>query len=259
MSDTLVQDPQVNGDDSVQETANPSVADEQQGAAPKKTVKDDSQSDQGEVSKELPKFHYQFSKELQGHEALKEMQRPDDLANAYIQLNEKVQKLEGEGSGENVSAESVEDYDLSGVEYPEDMVTDDDISSIKELALNLGLSKTQASKLFESVVKDAKTAIDNNKAQQEEEQKQNEATLKKEFGDSFQEKITEAHRAYEKLGSKELGDLLDSYGLGTNPVVVKAFLNMHEQIGEDSLIEGAGEGSNRNVEQEWFPNSSKAW
>lgn len=253
MSDTLVQDPQ-SGDDPVQ-TANPDGVDEQTQSAPQQPDQDDSQQDQGEA-KELPKFHYQFSKELQGHEALRDMQKPDDLANAYLELKEKV---DNGSTGEDASVESAENYDFTGIEYPQDFVTEEDVNSVKELAYDLGLSQEKASKLFESIVKDAQSVMESNKQKQEEAQQQHEETLKKEFGDSFKEKITQAHRAYETLGSKELGDLLDSHGLGSHPDVVKAFLNIHEKIGEDSLVEGEGTGNKRNIEEEWFPNSSKAW
>lgn len=251
---SIVQDPQ-HGDDPVQDTANPQDGvDDSQNANPQGEHGDDSQQVQTEA-KELPKFHYQFSKELQGHDAFEGMEKPDDLANSYIELKQKLEKLEGEKSGEEVSVESTEEYDFSKIQAPEG-VTEEDVTSVKELAYNLGLSKEKAQELYKSIVSDYQKAVE----QQQQQQEKHKEELKKEFGDEFNSKITEAHRAYEVLGSKELGDLLDSAGLGNHPTVVKAFLNMHEKIGEDSLIEGSGgTGKQRNIEKEWFPESSKTW
>ena len=250
MSDVEVQDPQ-SGDDPVQDTANPqTTGDEPQSdAAPQTETGDDSQ--EGQNADQLPKFHYQFSKDYQGHDYLKDFEKPDDLAKAYIELKEN-----SENSAEEVG--DPESFDYSEVELPEE-VGEEQVSELqeemKELAKKSGLSQKQAQEVYRHLVGDYKQILDRQKEQQQE----NETALQKELGDDFNEKLTEAHRAYERLGSKEFGDLLDSYGLGSHPTVVKAFLNLHEKIGEDTLVEGRGSGESRDIEQEWFPNSSKSW
>lgn len=251
MSDVAVQDPQKSGDDPVQDTANPqNGADDSQNANPQGSSGDDSQSGQ-DAAGELPKLHYQFSKDYQGHEYLKDFKKPDDLAKAYIELKEK-----GGDSAEDVG--NPEEYDYSVVELPEEVGEDQAKelhADMKELAKNSSLTQKQAQEVYKHLVNDYKNILEKQKQQQQE----NEKTLRQEYGDNVKEKLTEAHRAYERLGSKEFGDLLDSRGLGSHPTVVKAFLNLHEKVGEDTLVEGKPAGDSRDIEKEWFPNSSKSW
>lgn len=255
MADVAVQDPQT-GDDPVQDTANPQSAADDPNVDPQKGAGDDSQTDQAGAN-ELPKFHYQFSKDYQGHEKLKDFQKPDDLAQAYIELVEKANAVETESgeSGEDVSVQDASEYDFTGIEDPTGQIGGEDVQEVKDLAYKLKLSKDQARGLYESVVSDLNSMIEKQDQSKQQQAEANDTALRKEFGDQFKEKATEAHRAYEQLGSKEFGDLLDSYGLGNHPDVVKTFLNIHEKISEDSLVEGGPGGGERNIAKEWFPNS----
>lgn len=231
---------------------------------------------------EVPKWIYQLSGDLQKDERLSSFSKPDELAKAYLEYAGKADRLvelpgEDDQDGWNSlygklgRPENPDGYDFEGVNTEGlDGIEDADLKEFRDLAYKLGLSQSQAKQLLEYSVNELKSAVStldaDEKAKREQAEKQAAEkqaamkaekmkkieALKKEYGDDFELIVQKAHRAFEAVGGKELGEYLDSTGLGDDPVLVRAFLEIADKIGEDTLLSGARvEGTSGS----WYPNT----
>jgi hypothetical protein len=69
-----------------------------------------------------------------------------------------------------------------------------------------------------------------------------EIELKKEWGEAYQKEVNTAIRAIGEFGNDEVKELLNSSGLGNNPVMLKFFNEIGKAIMEDTELVGGGEG-----------------
>ncbi|ADK81908.1 hypothetical protein [Sediminispirochaeta smaragdinae] len=230
------------------------------------------QQTQQTTTSDLPRWMYQLSGDLQKDDRLSGFTKPDELAKAYLDYAGKADKLielpgekDAEGwkkfYGKLGRPETPEGYDFSGVSIPE-TIEKSELADFRNMAHELGLSKAQAAKLLEHSIADLNSittkADENAKAEAQkklDEKKQKIGALVEKYGDNFEEIVTKAHRAYEAVGSKELGEYLDSSGLGDDPVMVGAFLSIAEKIGEDTLF-GSSHGGGRDEGADWYPNTN---
>lgn len=73
-------------------------------------------------------------------------------------------------------------------------------------------------------------------------------------GDKLNASLATAHKARDAFGTPELVEVLDAYGLGNHPAVVKFFVNAGRAISEDVLVQGSsGAAPTRNAAQVLFP------
>lgn len=73
-------------------------------------------------------------------------------------------------------------------------------------------------------------------------------------GDKLNASLATAHKARDAFGTPELVEVLDVYGLGNHPAVVKFFVNAGRAISEDVLVQGSsGAAPTRNAAQTLFP------
>ena len=133
----------------------------------------------------------------------------------------------------------------SGYKMPEDAVpvegaglSEDGVKAFLGRAHELGLSQRQAAGLYGWYVKDqvngvAETAQSNIQNAREESI----SSLKREFGQAFDERLGHARSAVTQFGGDDLKAILDSSGLGDNPVVVRAFANIGKAMADDSLYQ----------------------
>lgn len=70
-------------------------------------------------------------------------------------------------------------------------------------------------------------------------------TLKTEAGGAFDDWVNAATFGIQKVGGNELRDILNGAGLGTNPTVVKAFVQVGKLLAEDSAGGTGGTGGGR--------------
>jgi hypothetical protein len=66
--------------------------------------------------------------------------------------------------------------------------------------------------------------------------------LKQEWGQAYDQKISQANNLAKTVGIGELFDtnLADGTKLGDNPVMIKAFAQLAAQMGEDSITQSSG-------------------
>ena len=67
--------------------------------------------------------------------------------------------------------------------------------------------------------------------------------LQKEWGRNYEGKIDMATRAFAQFSSPELKSIMNETGLGNHPEMIRAFSQIGEILGEDSLVVGTGMGS----------------
>jgi hypothetical protein len=72
-----------------------------------------------------------------------------------------------------------------------------------------------------------------------------EAGLRREWGRDFEANLEHAVRAVVAFGGRELGDVLEQYGLSNHPAVVRAFARAGRTMGEDDMISGPMTGTTR--------------
>ncbi len=106
--------------------------------------------------------------------------------------------------------------------------------AIKQIAYDQGVSK----QAFESIVKGYYEKIQTDMVQSMEA---GELALKQELGDKYDEEVTIAKRFTETC-SDEFKELLETSGLGNNPVFIKEFIAKGKQTMGDTLIKGEVHG-----------------
>ncbi len=116
---------------------------------------------------------------------------------------------------------SVKPEDYGDFTFPQGFEVDDSlVGEFKGLSASLGLSKDQAQKLIDfraTQHQSQKTALDHQAAQWVEQAKSD-----KEFGGvDFAKNLAIADRAIATYGTPELRTLLDAYGLGNHPELVR--------------------------------------
>ena len=106
-------------------------------------------------------------------------------------------------------------------------------------AHRMGLSKNQAAAMVRWQLEQTKTAIDTQTRQREEAGAAAEATLKKEFGEGYAERLDMGKTLLRKFGGQGLLDKLDASGLGNDPDMIGAWMKIAGEYTQDE-IKGKG-------------------
>ena len=194
---------------------------------------------------------------IRAHSSLDGINSVGDLAKSYISAQSMIGKNKVAIPGENATdADKSEfytaigrpstsiDYGLIKAEdWPEDLPFHDDVKeAFQDKAYNLGLSKDQASGIF-----DWYTSLESDNFNSLTEQATNELnesieTLKTRFGNAFDERVDLANRAINQYGNDDLTAWMEETGLGNHPKMVELFSNIGNAMKEDGLLEGIGGG-----------------
>jgi len=120
-------------------------------------------------------------------------------------------------------------------------VPEETLKSFSEQAVKLGLLPNQADgimKYYNDIINDG---ANEQNVKSDEARKASEQDLRKEFGSTYDNKITGAKNlATATLGADFLSKtmLADGSKLGDNPQIVKAFANLSEKLSEDDIVKG---------------------
>ena len=137
------------------------------------------------------------------------------------------------------SPDTAEAYKYS---LPEDhAVPEDTLKSFSEEAVKLGLLPNQADGIMKYYNEVINQGVNDQNIKAEEARKVSEQELRKEFGSTFDNRITGAKNlATATLGADFLNTtmLADGSKLGDNPQIVKAFANLSEKLSEDDIVKG---------------------
>jgi len=130
--------------------------------------------------------------------------------------------------------ENPEGYEVPPVEGAEAFRNENIENSLKQIAHAEGVSK----QAFEHIVKGY---YDQLLADTQASREQGETALKQELGAGYDESMTIARRFCEEC-SDEFRELLDSSGLGNNPIFVKEFINLGKKTASSPIIKGDSSG-----------------
>jgi hypothetical protein len=171
--------------------------------------------------------------DLAQSESLQKFKSLDDLAKSYTELEKKL----GANDNQGTLPEDPSKYELPNLAEDAQFQPNEEFTEeFKQKAHELGLSNEQVKALYSWYVE----GVGEKEVQQMQERAQefrdnSEAQLRKEFGNSYNERMQAAKTAVEQFGGDELKQVLDQTGLGNHPAVVKAFAEMGKQLSEDTI------------------------
>lgn len=147
--------------------------------------------------------------------------------------------------------ESAEQYEIALEEGLHEDINENLKNSIpwfKEVAHSLGLSHKQASAFHTEYVNFVKKQMEENQVLVKEQMSETTQALKLEYGQAYNTKLHLANRAMDRFGGPGLVEKLAKSGLGRDPEVVKAFVQIGELISEDLGLDKNGEPTNTPAE-----------
>lgn len=131
------------------------------------------------------------------------------------------------------------------------------LADFKPLAKELGLSQEKAQKLVDlygaKVIPQMLQRQTDAWNQQLETWKEAAKSDKEIGGDKFNASVSDAQRVINTLGTPELKQLFDQYGIGNNPELIRVFSRMAKHMKEDGLEMG-GSTHQGNVAKKFYPN-----
>lgn len=139
-----------------------------------------------------------------------------------------------------------------GVKLNESVMTE-----FKVMAKEFNLPQDNAQKLVELGAKMSQSLVESQVAAFEAERngwKESLKTDKEIGGDKHAEHLATAHKAFEAFGTKELRSLLDEYGLGDHPEIVRWAYRVGKAISEDTLVKGNPPAKPVDPAKKLFPN-----
>lgn len=130
--------------------------------------------------------------------------------------------------------------DKTEFKLPEGATLDAEKSKMfKEVCKELKLSEEQAQKIVDMDSKYQQEVA--NKLFQKQIDDWKKETLSM-LGDKAEEKLAEAHNAYQKFGTEKFVKLMKATGLDNHPAVVEVFRNINSKIATDTLVPGTSNG-----------------
>ena len=167
---------------------------------------------------------------------------PSDAIKSYTELEKafssRVKMPTPESSAEEIRAfyqktgcpENPEGYEIQVPEELAPMRDEQAEQEFRQIAHEMGISK----QAFETIAKKYYDSIaEGMHAQREAGERQ----LREEFGDKYDENVAIAQRFAQNM-SDEFREVLETSGLGNNPVVIKEFIELGKKTMGDSLVRG---------------------
>jgi hypothetical protein len=146
-------------------------------------------------------------------------------------------------------------YEFEKVDLPEGTPVDEEMmETFKKVAHESGLTAKQANDLQKWYMSNMGDQFENMVRSAEDEMANAQTSLRKEWGNAYDQKMNQAMRAVREFGGDQLVAELDSSGFGNNPELIKAFAQAGEKIMGDVNLEGGNEGARTpaNIKAEIF-------
>lgn len=134
--------------------------------------------------------------------------------------------------------ESADKYELKA-----DGMDEDFVKGFKELAVKNGILPRQADKLFEFYNSHVDKVISDNETENKKVFEESVNGLKKEWGNGYERKLQAASGLFNSIADEDSKKIFNESGLGNNPVVIKMFAKLAEQMGEDKFVNAESIGS----------------
>lgn len=117
------------------------------------------------------------------------------------------------------------------------------VKGFKEIAVKNGILPRQADKLFEFYNAHVDKVISTNEAESKRFYEESVNNLKKEWGQGYERKLQAASGLFNQIADEESKKIFNESGIGNNPVVIKMFAKLAEQMGEDKFVNANNLGS----------------
>lgn len=212
---------------------------------------------------DIPKFHSGLRGDLKGHERLMKFDNPSDLAQSYIDLEEKLGRsieIPGDDASEDERSrfyaqlgrpETQDGYTFDEVEGVE--MTEEALGEFKAKAYELGLTQAQANELFKHQGTQVQTAAAAIKNALETRRADAEKSLQDAWKGDYDVNMSTARKALERFASPEFVKFLQSTGLGNHPAMSETFHQIGVAISEGSApLGGSGKEESKTPDGFFF-------
>ena len=186
------------------------------------------------------------------------MQKPGELAKAYLEANAKLQKaIVPPSDGANDTEVKAFRAKLGVPENPDgyeiDSTGDKEFADVfRKAAHKEGLTPKQAKSLHQEIMSASQEIVSRSQAARKATRDKATEALKQEWGERFEANDIAARR-FAALAGAEMVDALGESGLIDDPRVLKGLYRFANMISEDRLVEGRG---SRSADAGWsFPNT----
>lgn len=202
--------------------------------------------------------------DLRGDASLADIKDVGSLAKSYIHAQKMIGSDKIAMPGADATEEEMGDfynklgrpsasdgYEIPTENMPAEVPVDNEfVGRFFEEAHRIGLNKQQAAALVRWNVEAQKQQSDDYGLVMDKEMADAEESMKREFGDAYEQNLTMAQEAAQQFGGDELINLLNETGLGNKPEIIKAFANIARAISNDEVIGSGGRKSFLTTPQE---------
>jgi len=194
-----------------------------------------------------------LSDEIRADKSLENIKDVEGLAKSYVHAQKLVgadkipvpNKFATEKDWDAVYQKLGRPEDASGYKYdlPEDQTIDETaLKNFSDQAHKLGLLPGQANGMVKFYNEMQAASLQEQDSVAIAARENSSKELKQEWGQAYDQKISQANNLAKTVGIGELFDtnLADGTKLGDNPVMIKAFAQLAAQMGEDSITQSSG-------------------
>jgi len=194
-----------------------------------------------------------LSDEIRADKSLENIKDVEGLAKSYVHAQKLVgadkipvpNKFATEKDWDAVYQKLGRPEDASGYKYdlPEDQTIDETaLKNFSDQAHKLGLLPGQANGMVKFYNEMQAASLQEQDSVAIAARENSSKELKQEWGQAYDQKISQANNLAKTVGIGELFDtnLADGTKLGDNPVMIKAFAELAAKMGEDSITQSSG-------------------
>jgi len=194
-----------------------------------------------------------LSDEIRADKSLENIKDVEGLAKSYVHAQKLVgadkipvpNKHATEEDWKEVYKKLGRPEDASGYKYdlPEDQTIDETaLKNFSDQAHKLGLLPGQANGMVKFYNEMQAASLQEQDSVAIAARENSSKELKQEWGQAYDQKISQANNLAKTVGIGELFDtnLADGTKLGDNPVMIKAFAELAAKMGEDSITQSSG-------------------
>ena len=222
-------------------------------------------------SYEIPGWQAGIADAYKGHAALKGMDVPTKLVEAYLESKGKLSEFEGRSyiPGENASSEEWNAYRKAmgvpdtkdGYQFnlPDDMDRNEVeglASWMKDVAFQEGLPTQATQRIFDRWVSDTKKLREDHHKSQVSAKQERETALKEKYGEKWDTRVSSAKDFIKNRLGEDIYNSMTEKNLLDDPVYLDGFGKLSDALSEDTLPgsgQSSGGDSGRDVLSELFP------
>ena len=194
-----------------------------------------------------------LSDEIRADKSLENIKDIEGLAKSYVHAQKLVgsdkipvpNKFATDKDWDAVYEKLGRPADATGYKYdlPEDQNLDTEaLNSFSDQAHKLGLLPGQANGIVKFYNEMTANSMQEAESTAVAAREASSTELKKEWGQAFDQKISQAANLAQSVGANELfnSQMADGTKLGDHPVLIKAFAQLAAQMGEDNITQSSG-------------------